>query len=98
MLIEKGADASLFQTEPKKRNLFFTIILGSLLICLSLGIGLGYFMEGLLVRMNTANFSPDSYRSDDYPGAYFFSIFLMLGVGFIASFFLHRKLILEKRN
>ena len=96
MLIEKGADASLFQTEPKKRNLFFTIILGSLLICLSLGIGLGYFMEGLLVRMNTANSNPDYYQTPDYPGAYFFSIFLMLGVGFIASFFLHRKLILEK--
>lgn len=97
MLIEKGADASLFQTEPKKRNLFFTIILGSLLICLSLGIGLGYFMEGLLIRMNTADISPDYYRSHDYPGAYFFSIFLMLGIGFIASFFLHRKLILEEK-
>ncbi|KYG76322.1 hypothetical protein EV198_3158 [Roseivirga ehrenbergii] len=98
MLIEKGADASLFQTEPKKRNLFFTIILGSLLVCLSLGIGLGYVLDNLLTNMSESNVQFDRYRSNDHPGAYFFTIFLMLGVGFISSFFLHRKLILEKKN
>jgi len=98
MLIDKGADASLFQTEPKKRNLFFTIILGSLLVCLSLGIGLGYILDNLLTNMSESNIQFDRYRSNDHPGAYFFTIFLMLGVGFITSFFLHRKLILEKKN
>ncbi|WP_339609345.1 DUF6249 domain-containing protein [uncultured Roseivirga sp.] len=96
MLIEKGADASLFQTEPKKRNLFFTIILGCLLVCLSLGIGLGYLLDNLLSNMSESNIQFDRYRSNDHPGAYFFTIFLMLGVGFISSFFLHKKLILEK--
>ncbi|WP_323755731.1 DUF6249 domain-containing protein [Roseivirga sp.] len=98
MLIEKGADASLFQTEPKKRNLFFTIILGSLLICLSLGIGLGYLLENLLISMIDPDPNFNGYRSNNQPGAYFFTIFLMLGVGFITSFFLHRKLVLEKKN
>ncbi len=98
MLIEKGADASLFQSEPKKRNLFFTIILGCLLVCLSLGIGLGYLLENLLVGTSETDVDLRGYVSNDQPGAYFFTIFLMLGVGFIASFFLHRKLILERKN
>jgi len=98
MLIEKGADASLFQAEPKKRNLFFTIILGCLLVCLSLGIGLGYVLESLLISMIEPDPNFNGYRSNDQPLAYFFTIFLMLGVGFIASFFLHRKLILDRKN
>ncbi|OEK02388.1 hypothetical protein BFP97_13025 [Roseivirga sp. 4D4] len=84
-LIDKGADASLFQAEPRKRNYFFTMILGVLFVCLALGIGLGFIFEGWM--------HDNGWLRNGSPGPYFFGIFLMLGVGFIVCFFLNRKLI-----
>lgn len=86
-MIEKGADASLFQTEPRKKNYFFAMLLGILFICLSLGIGIGFMIEGMLEEAGYLRYN------NDHPGPYFFSIFLMLGVGFIVAFFLNKKLI-----
>jgi len=87
-LIEKGADASLFQTEPRKKSYFFAMLVGIVFISLALGIGLGFILEGALqdsamMRRNNGG----------HPGPYFFSIFLMIGLGFISAFFLNKKLI-----
>ncbi len=85
-LIDKGADASLFQAEPRKKNYFFTMILGVLFVCLAFGIGLAFVFENIMYNQGWI-------RQGESGGVYFFSIFLMLGVGFIASFFLNKKLI-----
>ncbi|MFT6871291.1 MAG: ABC-type Fe3+ transport system permease subunit [Roseivirga sp.] len=85
-LIDKGADASLFQTDPRKKNYFFTMIIGVLFVCLALGIGLGFVFEGWMQDNGWL-------KHNGSPGPYFFGIFLMLGIGFIASFFLNKKLI-----
>lgn len=84
-LIEKGADASLFQVEPQKKSYFFAMLMGVLFISLSLGVAIGFFLERSLVE--------DDYINRGNPGPYFFSIFFMIGLGFIAAFFLNKKLI-----
>ncbi|OEK06649.1 DUF6249 domain-containing protein [Roseivirga misakiensis] len=86
-LIEKGADASLFQSDPRKKSYFFVMLLGILFICLALGIGLGFFIEDALQSSGVLG------RNHSSPGPYFFGIFLMLGVGFVAAFFVNRKYI-----
>ncbi|MFY0593374.1 DUF6249 domain-containing protein [Roseivirga sp.] len=86
-LIEKGADASLFQSNPRKKSYFFSMLLGILFICLALGIGLGFIVEDAL--QDSGAFG----RNNSSPGPYFFSIFLMLGIGFIAAFFMNQKFI-----
>lgn len=86
-MIEKGADASLFQSEPSKKNYFFIMLLGILFICIALGIGLGFILEDALQDSNFIG------RNNNGPGPYFFGIFLMLGIGFVSAFFLNKKLI-----
>lgn len=83
-LIEKGADAKLFQTEPRKRNYFFAMLLGVLFVCISLGIAFGFAIDEWM-------FSYGRYRGDN-PGPYFMMIFLFIGIGFITSYFLHKRL------
>ena len=83
-LIESGADAKLFQTEPKKRNYFFAMLLGILFVSLGLGIGVGYGIDVGLMRK--------SWHHGENPVPYFISIFIFLGAGFITAFFLHRKM------
>ncbi len=85
-MIEKGADASLFQAEPRKRNYFFVMLLGILFICLSLGVGFGFLLENVLIDSDWIN-------NGGHPGPYFFSIFMMLGAGFIVGFFFNKKMI-----
>lgn len=85
-LIDKGADASLFQAEPRKKNYFFTMIIGVLFVCLALGMALGFVIANIMHDQGWLNHI-------DNPGPYFFSIFLMLGIGFVAAFFLNKKLI-----
>ena len=84
MLIEKGADAKLFQTEPKKRNYFFTILIGTVFICISLGIVLGFLVQDSLYSEGMIN------RGNPMP--YFVCVFLMVGIGFVSTFFLNKKL------
>ena len=84
-LIEKDAEAKLFQEEPKKRNYFFTVILGILFVSLALGILLGFIFSNLAYKWGWI-------RVDDNPVVYFMGVFLMLGLGFLASFFAERKL------
>lgn len=91
-LIENGADAKLFQAEPRKKPYFFAMLVGVSFICLSLGIGLGFLVDNWLREIGTLS------RHGDFPGAYFFMIFLMLGIGFIVSYFLHKKLVLESKE
>lgn len=86
-LIEKGADASLFQTEPRKKSYFFAMLLGILFVCIALGIGVGFILEDALRDSDLMR------RNNSGPGPYFFGIFLMIGIGFISAFFLNKKLI-----
>lgn len=85
MLIEKGADAKLFKTEPKKKNYFFTIVVGIVFICLGLGIVLGFVFSG-------AAYSLGWIHHDGNPLPYFTGIFIMIGLGFLASYFASKKL------
>ncbi len=85
MLIEKGADAKLFQTEPRKKNYFFAVIVGIIFICLALGILLGAIFSSIA-------YNSDWISHEDNPLPYFTSIFLMIGVGFLASFYASKKL------
>lgn len=85
MLIEKGADAKLFQTEPKKKNYFFTIVLGIVFISIGTGIILGFALSSLVHEWGWSRHSGE-------PLPYFVSIFLTIGAGFIASFFASKKL------
>lgn len=85
-MIEKGADASLFQSEPRKRNYFIAMLIGIVFICLSLGVGFGFALENVLITSGWIKYG-------GHPGPYFFSIFMMIGVGFILAFFLHKKMI-----
>lgn len=83
LLIEKGADAKLFKTEPKKGSYFFAMMIGILLICLSLGFTFGALLE--------RHFMDDEL-------SYIVMILLMLGLGFVVSFFLHKKMIVDKKD
>lgn len=84
-LIENGADAKLFRTEPRKGNYFFAMMVGIVFISLALGIGFGALMDEYRVF---------GYHTDE--AVYFVSIFFFIGAGFIASFFLHRKMISQE--
>ena len=86
ILIEKGADPKLFQTEPRKKGYFYTVIIGIEFVCLSMGIGLGFVFDNVMY-----NWGWVSYRGD-HPAPYFMSIFLMIGVGFLLSFYASKKL------
>ncbi|WP_420385046.1 DUF6249 domain-containing protein [Roseivirga sp.] len=85
MLIEKGADAKLFKTEPRKRNYFFTVVMGIVFICLGLGIVLGSVFASVAYDMGWI-------RHDGNPMPYFTAIFIMIGVGFLVSYFASQKL------
>ena len=91
LLIEKGADAKLFKTGPKKGSYFFAMLIGILLICLSLGFVFGAIFERYLIDIDIIGHSGT-------PLPYFMMIFMMLGIGFIVSFFLHKKMIVDKKD
>lgn len=76
-LIEKGADASLFNTGKKKG--FGSIVLN--LALLAIGIGLGVLVGAMLEQ---------SGMEEDV--AYPASIFIFAGLGLVTSFFVNRKL------
>ncbi|NJN28347.1 MAG: hypothetical protein HC819_21440 [Cyclobacteriaceae bacterium] len=79
MLIEKGADASLFKSAPQSHNMFGLVILN--LSLLAIGIGVGVFL-GSLLEMGGMD--------DDV--AYAAMIFICGGAGLLISFFVGRKL------
>ena len=85
LLIEKGADPKLFKSEPRKEPYFIVMLLGILFICIGLSIGMGFLFSNYLADSG-------AIRHRDNPVPYFFMSFLMIGVGFIVSFFLHKKL------
>lgn len=86
MLIEKGADASLFQSKPKnKRNYFFTVVLGILFLSIALGIFAGFIFSNLAEGWGWIS-------NDDNPLPYFIGVLMMIGIGFITSFFASKKL------
>ena len=85
-LIENGADAKLFQTEPRKKNYFFSMMVGIVFICLALGIAIGAVLDQYVFT---------DYYHDDNPAPYFTSIFFFIGVGFVSSFFLSKKLAVQ---
>jgi hypothetical protein len=91
LLIEKGADAKLFKTEPRKGSYFFAMLVGVLLICLSLGFVFGTMFERYLIDIEIIG-------RGSTPLPYFIMIFLMLGTGFIVSFFLHKKMVVDKKD
>lgn len=82
-LIENGADAKLFQTEQKKKSYFYSMMIGVVFICLALGIAFGVILDEYMFR---------DYYHDDNPAPYFISIFFFIGVGFVSSFFLSKKM------
>lgn len=82
-LIENGAEAKLFSREPGKRNYFFAMMIGVVFICLALGIVFGVVLDNQVFT---------DYYDRDNPAPYFISIFFFIGVGFISTFALHRKL------
>ncbi|GHE52727.1 MULTISPECIES: DUF6249 domain-containing protein [Roseivirga] len=86
LLIEKGADAKLFNIEPRKKNYFFIVVLGIVCICIALGIMLGFGLEALMNDLGWMD------KRGDNPGPYFVSLFLMLGSGFLFSYFLNKKI------
>lgn len=83
MLIENGADANLFQTSPRKKSYFYSMMIGVVFICLALGILVGAILDEHVFL---------DYYHDDNPAPYFVSIFFFIGAGFICSFFLSKKL------
>jgi hypothetical protein len=80
-LIEKGADASLFNTGSKNNLMKVLLNIG----LLSIGIGVGVLLGGLLEMGG---------MEDDI--AYASSIFICGGIGLVTGFFLTRKLDKEK--
>lgn len=76
-LIEKGADASLFNTGKKGNG--FSIVLSIAL--LAIGIGLGVLLGAMLAQGGMD-------EDVSYPA----SIFIFGGLGLLASFFINRKL------
>ncbi len=82
-LIENGAEAKLFSREPGKRNYFFAMMIGVVFICLALGIIFGVLLDDHVFT---------DYYDRENPAPYFISIFFFIGVGFISTFVLHKKL------
>jgi hypothetical protein len=76
-LIEKGADASLFNTGSKNNMMKVLLNIG----LLAIGIGVGVLLGGL---MEMGGMGEDI--------AYASSIFICGGIGLVAGFFLTRKL------
>ena len=83
MLIENGADANLFQTSPRKKSYFYSMMIGVVFVCLAFGIGVGALLDEYVFV---------DYYNDHNPAPYFISIFFFIGAGFISSFFLSKKL------
>ena len=81
-LIEKGADASIFVSEKKRRTAPVWKVLILNLALLLMGIGAGIVIGGLLWR--NANIDGDIAM----PG----SIFLMAGTGLLVGFFLTKNM------
>ena len=81
-LIEKGADASIFFSEKKKFTTPIWKIIVLNLALLSMGIGIGIFMGGLLHY----NFKVEEQIA--FPG----TIFLMAGIGLFTGFTMTKKL------
>lgn len=81
-LIDKGADASLFNTGKKYNWKNFTLSAGMFLI----GIGLGTIVGALI----------ESATNLEEGVAYTFSIFLFAGLSLVIYFFLAKKM--EKEN
>ena len=86
-MIENGADARLFQEPSRRRPYFFAMLLGTLFICLSMAVAMGYVIDEYIMFR---------HRGDN-PVPYFISIFFFLGMGFIFSYFYHKKEI-EKQS
>lgn len=83
LLIENGADVKLFQAEPRRKSYFYSMMIGVIFICLALGIGVGSLLDQYMF---------DDFYHDENPAPYFISIFFFIGVGFVSSFFLSKKL------
>ncbi|MFW5761333.1 MAG: DUF6249 domain-containing protein [Cyclobacteriaceae bacterium] len=78
-LIEKGGDASIFETDKKSGNVFNKVLINFAL--LAIGIGLGIFSAALL----------ENYGIND-DVAYPAMIFIFAGLALLGGFFVSRKL------
>lgn len=84
-LIEKGADASIFDRDKKSSNVFNKVLINFAL--LAVGIGVGIISAGLL-----------EVNGMDDDVAYPSMIFIFAGIGLVAGFFVSRKLDKEAEN
>ncbi|MGK0385411.1 MAG: hypothetical protein ACI849_000012 [Patiriisocius sp.] len=82
-LIEKGADASIFNLDKRSGSSWKVIVLN--LAFLLMGIGLGVFLANLL----------DTYSSLDGDAVYPATIFFMAGVGLYVGFTQTSKVLKE---
>jgi len=80
-LIEKGADASIFYGKNKRVTPMWKVIVVNLAL-LSMGIGAGIFLAGIL------HYSLGVEEDIAYPG----TIFFMAGLGLFLGFYLTKKL------
>ncbi|RMA57942.1 DUF6249 domain-containing protein [Ulvibacter antarcticus] len=80
-LIEKGADASIFYGKDRKITPVWKVIVINLAL-LSMGIGLGIFIAGIL------DYSLGVEEEVAYPG----TIFFMAGLGLFAGYYFTKKL------
>lgn len=80
-LIEKGAEASIFYNKIKRTTAMWKVIVVNLAL-LSMGIGAGIFLAGIL------HYSLGVEEDIAYPG----TIFFMAGLGLFLGFYLTKKL------
>ncbi len=80
-LIEKGAEASIFYSQKKRATPMWKVIVVNLAL-LSMGIGAGIFIAGILHQVMGVD------QDIAYPG----TIFFMAGVGLFSGFYLTKKL------
>ena len=80
-LIDKGAEASIFYSQNKRATPMWKVIVVNIAL-LSMGIGLGIFIAGILHQVAGVD------QEIAYPG----TIFFMAGVGLFSGFYFTKKL------
>jgi hypothetical protein len=98
LIIEKGISAEAIQTMFKyKWNPYLWLKVGVVTACGSLGILIGNYLMWAF-PLHYREFESSSLYVEENPTMMVFSIFFMVGVGFILAFFLSRKMEREEEE
>lgn len=89
-ILETGTSPDLFRKSPVRNT--FLLTLGIVSMMLSLGIAVGYLLEGMVIARHQAEIAAirqvrPTYKPS-HPEAYLISVFFFVGLGLVLSYFI----------